>query len=528
MAGSDHQDTSSGLTDVQHPPQTGVFKFVSRYIPYFRNPQHVLLFKLDCFLLTWAFLAGLTVYTILKELDQSATTQAYVSGMRESLNLYGNELVQFTTFFSAGYAIGLVPGQLIQTKIRPSIFLPFCEMTWGLLVLFTYKAPNAQTIYGLRFFLGVFSAVFWPSVVSLIFNWYTPTELAVRIAFFTISDVAGAMFLGALQAALYKNMNGVHGIAGWQWLFIISGAITVGQALIGFVIIPDTPAYTRAIWLTDAEKEISRKRMSDVGANTSQLIPASVLKKKLRKLIVHPVTYFFLFAFAFSAWGHRANSYFVLYLESLVDAEGNRRYSTYQVNVLPLGGYALQILTNLVLNWLSDYKHWRWQISIGSAFCYGIILCVLCAWPSDYKVVLGFYFLTYATSAGSPSFMAWMAELLRKEPEARAIIVALTVTLVYVGHATIPLRTFRVADAPRYPIGFPVSTAFTFASILIQFGMLWWGNRNPQVVEYGYDAPKNAPRVVDEENFSVVNGDGAGSSSDSKTAHLEISKAREA
>lgn len=50
-------------------------------------------------------------------MDQSATTQAYVSGMRESLNLYGNELVQFTTYFSAGYAVGLVPGQLIQTKV---------------------------------------------------------------------------------------------------------------------------------------------------------------------------------------------------------------------------------------------------------------------------------------------------------------------------------------------------------------------------------------------------------------------------
>lgn len=332
------------------------------------------------------------------------------------------------------------------------------------------------------------------------------------------------MFLGALQAALYKNMNGVHGIAGWQWLFIISGAITVGQALIGFVIIPDSPAYTRAIWLTDAEKELARKRMKGFGANSSQLIPASVLKKKLRKLIVHPVTYFFVFAFAFSAWGHRANSYFVLYLESLVDSAGNRRYSTYQVNVLPLGGYALQILTNLVLNWLSDWKHWRWQISIGSAFCFGVMLCVLCAWPSDYKVVLGFYFLTYATNAGSPSFMAWMAELLRKEPEARAIIVALTVTLVYVGHATIPLRTFRVADAPRYPIGFPVSTAFTFASISIQFGMLWWGNRNQQLVEYGYEAPKNLPRVLDEEHFNATRRDGAESPSDTKTPHTKVLK----
>lgn len=68
-------------------------------------------------------------------MDQSATTQAYVSGMREALSLYGNELVEFNTYFSIGYAIGLIPGQLIQTRVRPSLYLPICEITWGMLVL---------------------------------------------------------------------------------------------------------------------------------------------------------------------------------------------------------------------------------------------------------------------------------------------------------------------------------------------------------------------------------------------------------
>ncbi|EEU39812.1 uncharacterized protein NECHADRAFT_39151 [Fusarium vanettenii 77-13-4] len=522
MANASVPASPDATTETSQPVQSGIFKHIAKKIPYFRDPKHVLLFKLDCLLLTWAFLAG-----IMKEMDQSATTQAYVSGMREALSLYGNELVEFNTFFSIGYAIGLVPGQLAQTKVRPSLFLPCCEIIWGLFVTFTCKATNAHTIYALRFFLGLFSAVFWPSVVSLIFNWYTPTELALRIAFFNVSDVAGAMFLGALQAALYRNMNGVHGIAGWQWLFIISGAITIGQGIIGFFIIPDTPAYTRAKWLTQEEKALSRQRMGEFGANTSKLIPASVLKQKLRKLIVHPVTYFYLLAFAMSAWAHRANSYFVLYLESLVDSAGNRMYSTYQVNILPLGGYALQIFTNLVLNGLSDWKHWRWQISVGSAFFHGIMLSVLCAWPSDHKVVMGFYFMTYATNAGSPSFMAWFAELLRKEPEARAIIVALTVMIVYIGHATIPLRAFRVSDAPKYPIGFPLSTAFTFGTILVQLGLLWWGSRNPQLVKYGYDAPSNVSRVEDEENNDKIEGDGASidrAGGDGKIANQAVTK----
>ncbi|KAF7563963.1 hypothetical protein G7046_g144 [Stylonectria norvegica] len=144
-------------------------------------------------------------------------------------------------------------------------------------------------------------------------------------------------------------MNGVHGIARWQGLFIISSTFANGEALIGFIVIPDSSAYTRAIWLTDAEEEIAGKRMDGFGANTSQL--------------------------SSSHCQHR-----------LFDVE---------------------------------------------------ILGFLRAWPSDHKVVLTFFFSTYATNADSPSLMAWMAELLHKEPEARAIVVASKVTIIHVKHATI-------------------------------------------------------------------------------------------
>lgn len=384
------------------------------------------------------------------------------------------------------------------------------------------QAPNAKTIYALRVLLGLFSAVFWPTAVSMIFNWYTPAELAKRIAFFSVSDAAGGMFLSALQAALYTNMNGVHGISGWQWLFIVSGAITIGQGLLGLVIIPDTPALTRAIWLTDTDKVIARRRMAEFGANTSNMIPTKVVVQKLRKLIVHPVTYFFLASFALSAWANRANSYFTLFLEGLEDSAGNLRFSTYQVNVIPMGGYALQILTNLSLNALSDWKHWRWQISIAPAFLLGIVLSVLSAWPSDWRVILVFYFLTYATNAGSPSLLAWLAELLKKEPEARSIIVALTVTIVYIGHATIPLRVWRTSDSPTYPIGFPLATAFIFSSIFVQLGMLWWGRRNTQLAKHGYDVSSNAWVRSDEEGFEVNEGVTA-HGGDSKVVNLNIS-----
>ena len=102
----------TGLSEPS-PPKEPSSSWLGRLHPYFRDPEHVLVLKLDTLLLTWAFIAGL-----LKDMDQSGTTQAYVSGMKESLSLYGNELVEFTTYFSIGYAHPPIP---ISPSLRDNL-----------------------------------------------------------------------------------------------------------------------------------------------------------------------------------------------------------------------------------------------------------------------------------------------------------------------------------------------------------------------------------------------------------------------
>lgn len=456
--------------------------WLGRAFPYFRDPEHMLVLKLDLVLLVWAFIAGL-----LKDMDQSATTAAYVSGMQESLSLYGNELVEFTTYFSIGYALFIVPAQLIQTRVRPSLFLPFCEIAWGILTLFTYRAPNARAVFGLRFFLGVFEASSWPGIVNLIFNWYTPRELGKRLAIFGVSSSAGSMFLGVLQAALYQNLNGVHGLQGWQWLFIVSGVITIVWGIVGFLAIPDSPAITRAFYLSESERQMSQSRMSDLGTKTAELISGRVLLRRLRRLFASPVTYLFLAAYLQFAWSQRANSYFLLYLKGLKNESGEALYSVYTVNLIPLGGYAISIVTNIGLNALSDWKGWRWQVSCGAAALQLVATSVLSAWPSSRATVMTFYFLTFATAAWGYALLAWFAEILKKEPEARAMVVGMAVTLVYVGHATIPLRAWRTSDSPRYPVGFPLATAFAGGGILVMLALRSYVHRRPGLLDSGFD-----------------------------------------
>ena len=69
----------------------------------------------------------------------------------------------------------------------------------------------------------------------------------------------GSLFSGVMQGAIHTNMDGAHGIAGWRWLFIIEGAMTVIVAIGGVWVLPDWPGNT--VWLTEREKALASLRI---------------------------------------------------------------------------------------------------------------------------------------------------------------------------------------------------------------------------------------------------------------------------
>jgi ACS family pantothenate transporter-like MFS transporter len=72
---------------------------------------------------------------------------AFVSGMKEDLSLYGNERNWLGTWFSLGVIIGSVPAQMLQLRfIRPSILIPSCEIMWSALVISMAFAKNIRTV----------------------------------------------------------------------------------------------------------------------------------------------------------------------------------------------------------------------------------------------------------------------------------------------------------------------------------------------------------------------------------------------
>lgn len=75
------------------------------------------------------------------------------------------------------------------------------------------------------------------------------------------------------------------------------------------------------------------------------------------------------------------------------------------------------------------------------------------------------FFLTYTANAISPILVAWMADVC-PIPEERAMIIGVTVSLVYAMDSWMNLFIYPASQAPKYKVGYKAAAAFTVASII--------------------------------------------------------------
>jgi MFS transporter, ACS family, pantothenate transporter len=105
-------------------------------------------------------------------------------------------------------------------------------------------------MYALRFFTGLLESCAFPGYVALLGGWYGPKELTKRLAILLEVESIASMFSGYLQAGLYTSMDGRGGLAGWRWLFVMDGIISLPIAIWGFFGLPDLPHNTRAFYFS--------------------------------------------------------------------------------------------------------------------------------------------------------------------------------------------------------------------------------------------------------------------------------------
>ncbi|WWC85869.1 uncharacterized protein L201_000736 [Kwoniella dendrophila CBS 6074] len=447
--------------------------------------------KLDAILLVFVCLSQ-----VIKYLDQQNISAAYVSGMKEELSLYGNEYNYFTTYFNVGYALFVIPSQIVITRVRPSLWLPTLEMIWGALTIVMYKVHSAKQVYALRAIIGAFEASCYPGAVMLLMSWYTPRELALRIGFYHSCQTVGNMLAGALQAAIYKNMDGLHGISGWRWMLIIDGIMTIIVALGGFFLIPDFPTKPNplAIWLRPKDVEMAIERTK----NFKRADNKKFTLKSVKTAVMSPVFYLVVIMYVSSVLAQASYQYFNLWLKSLVNADGTKRWSVAQINAIPIGGGAITIVCVWFWGFVSDYFQTRWIPVIVQA-CIGIIPGIIMSiWKVSDGAKYFSYFVCFLTLATAPPIWAWLSDLNPHDAEQRAFTLGFGIAFYYACGAWSGPLIWPAKTAPHYKYGWPVQIALWILVIIIACSLRY--------MEIHYIRPKNV-RIAQEKEEAARNAE---------------------
>ncbi|KAK3201112.1 hypothetical protein GRF29_213g1081104 [Pseudopithomyces chartarum] len=413
------------------------------------------MFKLDAALLTFASLGY-----FIKYLDQTNINSAFVSGMKEDLGLYKNQLNYMQTCWTVGYVIGELPSNIILTRIRPSRWIPMMEITWAVLTFCLARANTATTIYVLRFFIGLAESTFYPGMQYIIGSWYRKEELAKRSCIFHTSSAIGTMFSGYLMAAVYK-LGGRGGMAGWQWLFIIDGVISLPIAIAGFWFIPDVPEIAKPWYLTEEEVKFAQKRMQLEGRQERKPYTKAKLKKIFSSWHIFLLTPLYVF-FNNGATGA------VPVFQQFLKASKNPKYTVTQINVYPTITNAVQVVATLSVAWISDgvLKGARWPLIVFCG-CMNIMTEVsLAIWNIPLKWKWACFSLAGISGSISGICMAWAHEICTHDNEERAIVIGTMNEMAYVLQAWLPLIVWQQVEAPEYRKGYITVSCLSFMMIV--------------------------------------------------------------
>jgi len=154
--------------------------------------------------------------------------------------------------FFLGYCLFEIPSNIILERIGARIWIARIMITWGLISAGLMFVRTPAVFYLLRFLLGVAEAGFFPGVIYYLSLWYPTAQRARAIAAFMTAVPVTGLIGGPLSGALLE-LDGLYGLAGWQWLFLVEGlpAIVLGTSVLFYL--KDRPETTH--WLTQAERD---------------------------------------------------------------------------------------------------------------------------------------------------------------------------------------------------------------------------------------------------------------------------------
>jgi len=166
--------------------------------------------------------------------------------------------------FFIGYFIFEVPSNLMLQRVGARIWIARIMIVWGIVSACFMFLNGTTMFYTMRFLLGAAEAGFFPGVILYLTYWFPTKERARTIAMFATGGVLAGVIGSPISGALL-DLDGMGGLAGWQWLFLIEAIPAVLMGLVVLFVLPNRPQEAR--WLSPAQKQWVHNRLAEDAAS---------------------------------------------------------------------------------------------------------------------------------------------------------------------------------------------------------------------------------------------------------------------
>jgi MFS family permease len=171
--------------------------------------------------------------------------------MNTALGLTASEYGLAAGAFFWSYVLFQFPASLMLGRFGARVWISVIMAMWGAASAGTAFVTGETSFVAIRFLLGIAEAGFFPGVAYFMTCWFPAFYRGRMMGIFFAFGIFAGVLGGPLGAALL-NLNGMLGIAGWQWLFLVEGLPAVMLAFYGFAILCNRPIEAR--WLAPEER----------------------------------------------------------------------------------------------------------------------------------------------------------------------------------------------------------------------------------------------------------------------------------
>ncbi|MEL6059581.1 MULTISPECIES: MFS transporter [unclassified Methylobacterium] len=206
---------------------------------------------------SWRLLPLIVVIYFIAYMDRTNVGFASFGLNREfgfSATLYG----WGAGIFFLGYFFFEVPSNVLLERTGARIWIARIMITWGLVAGGMAFIAGPVSFLVLRFLLGVAEAGFFPGMI-LYFTYWFPRKYRARVVAALFLAVPGSNALTAVISGALLQLDGVLGLHGWQWLFILEAAPSIVLAFVVLALMTDRPA--KATWLAEDERRWLEDRL---------------------------------------------------------------------------------------------------------------------------------------------------------------------------------------------------------------------------------------------------------------------------